>query len=62
MDFFFLADGTNTGNAGEGNHEEHHAEHGHSIEEEIAHALHKASITILGILVAEVRHMQLYTL
>ena len=37
-----------------GHEEEHHAEHAHSVEEDIAHALHKASITILGILVAEV--------
>ncbi|KAJ8299096.1 hypothetical protein KUTeg_023156 [Tegillarca granosa] len=56
-----VADDHNTGSDGnsshssnhtDGHHDDHHA-HGHTIEEDIAHAFHKASITILAILAAE---------
>jgi len=39
---------------GNGTYQYEHVIQGHSLEEDIAHALHKASITILGILVIEV--------
>lgn len=45
--------GTYPSNHTDGHHDDHHA-HGHTIEEDIAHAFHKASITILAILAAEV--------
>lgn len=35
-------------------HGDGHEEHGHSFEEDLGHGFHKASITILGILVIEV--------
>lgn len=37
-------------------HDDDHGEHEHSFEEDLGHGFHKASITILGILVIEVRH------
>lgn len=40
----------------EDHHDEHEGDHAHSFEEELAHAFHKASISILAILAAEVNH------
>lgn len=49
-----VSDGHGDAGSNSSDHGYHEPHHGHTIEEDLAHAFHKASVTILAILAAEV--------